>query len=365
MHVAAAKPWLETLTLKKLHRLAVVVGSPCSGTKATRIAGIRDAMADARRAAARIGRRAPIPAPPQGSGSGPGLSLLSIDMGIRNLAFAHLTAPVRHAGGAGGLDSVCYGKPTLEAWQRISVASSPIVVGKDVVVVDDGESGEADQDTHRESAATDKTLAKESFEPIDYAGYAYALIKHLLHVYKPNQIVIERQRFRSGGQAAVQEWSIRVGVFEGMLYAVLRTLLEERRADVVVEPVLPARVNRLWLDGVEPEESQGSSKRLSGRDTKRAKIDIVGGLLADCQSDKSQLELSTLTRPLADEFLSVWKKVTSQTTKRNSTPRSDVGIGKLDDLADSLLQGLAWINWQNNRLQLDAKGESAFDLERG
>lgn len=39
----------------------------------------------------------------------------------------------------------------------------------------------------------------------------------------------------------------------------------------------------------------------------------------------------------------------------------EAGIGKLDDLADCLLQGVAWVKWQENRRVLVDGGVEALD----
>jgi cruciform cutting endonuclease 1 len=197
---------------------------------------------------------------------------------------------------------------------------------------------------------------KESFEPIDYAGHAYNLVNHLLQTYKPNYVLIERQRFRSGGRAAVPEWTIRVGVFEGMLHAVLRTLVESRRIKLVVEPMQPTQVNRYWFD--DPDRAKPAGEKLTGRDGKRAKIDLVGNIL-EGQSSAARVVIAEGLQPRAQQFVSVWKKEVR--TKKGESK----GISKLDDLADSFLQGLAWINWQNNRQRLDALGAEGVILDHG
>lgn len=330
----AQKSWLEALTLDKLQRLAVLIGAPCSGTKAVRIAGIREAITKA----------APCENPSAG------LSLLSIDMGIRNLAFTHIKAPA-----IPGSDKLYqYGRPKIEAWQRLSVSSSHEIPAD----VESGKAGVWGEGDGLGSLSPQVAKPrKESFEPIDFATHAYTFIDHVLRKYNPNQILIERQRFRTGGQSAVQEWTIRVGVFEGMLYAVLRTLAEERKLQLRVEPMQPARVNKSWLEGSKSIEGI-EGKRLSSRDVKQAKIGLVCEMLEE-RGTKSRFTVSKQLLPLKEDFISAWKK---ETRTRKPSGNGN-GIGKLDDLADSLLQGLAWINWQNNRVRLSSLGEKAFDLD--
>jgi cruciform cutting endonuclease 1 len=40
-------------------------------------------------------------------------------------------------------------------------------------------------------------------------------------------------------------------------------------------------------------------------------------------------------------------------------------VGKLDELADSLLQGMAWIKWEDNKRQVLKTGVGALDLDKG
>lgn len=350
------KPWLEELTLDKLHRLAVSLGTPCSGTKSVRIQGIRHAVSatkekgtadEAKKTKTRTDR----------------LSLLSIDMGIRNLAFAHLTAPASPSGLA------MYATPTLQTWRHL-VVSEP---GKGASKAgsgspDDGEGHASAQPQAPTSTSTSTSAStgkneleldgKESFEPADFARHAYRLIKYMLQTYQPNQILIERQRFRSGGRAAVPEWTIRVGVFEGMLYSVLRTLVEEGGISLDVEAMQPTRVNRYWLESSETAVPLLSAKKMTGRDVKRAKIDLVGSML-ESKSVNSKMSISKDLEPFAQNFLSSWKNA------RRSKQDKGVNITKLDDLADSLLQGLAWIDWQNHRKKVDALGRDAVDVASG
>lgn len=323
--MTVSRPWLQQLTLDKLHRLATALGLPCSGTKSARIEGIRRATSGVTGSAG------------DGGVILPNLSLLSIDMGIRNLAFAHITATAQTEKDSRG--GAAYGPPTIQAWHRLAVPHSLKDIEDRATHI-----GQDDDSVARKTTARE---GKETFEPIDYSAHAYDLISYMLRTYKPNQVLIERQRFRSGGQSAVQEWTIRVGMFEGMLYAVLRTLIEERKLQLSIEPMQPARVNRYWLDG---------RKKLTGREVKRAKIDLVSKLLDVTQPG---FIIGPGLKPFMDEFMSTWKNGTKSKKAAGSN------ILKLDDLADSLLQGLAWVNWQNNRRRIGTLGPDAVDMESG
>lgn len=161
----------------------------------------------------------------------------------------------------------------------------------------------------------------------------------------------------------MQDWSIRVGVFEGMLYAVLKTLAERCGVDVEVAGVEPARVNRFWLgtddalDGAVPK----------GKAMKDFKIGLVREALEGTASSGARkgalsLEVDGEARPMADAFLSRCAKdnrlpVLSSGGSESTSDESVAELRKLDDLADSLLQGMAWIEWQNNRGRVAASGD--------
>jgi cruciform cutting endonuclease 1 len=326
-----AKSWLEELTLPKLHRLATALGTPCSGTKTARIDGIKQALTDINQHGTEKGH----------------ISLLSIDMGIRNLAFAHLQAPFLRNDSKGG---ALYGQPTLTAWRKTAVSVPPDAL--DLSLLGPGTT----QATASDNAKSSKS-AKESFEPKEFAEHAYTLCNQLLEAYTPTHILIERQRFRSGGQSAVLEWAIRVGVFEGMLYSAFAAISRERNLDLVIEPMQPPQVNRYWLgdNGSIPELTQA---KLTGREVKRAKIDVVGKML---QGKTLEMRIGKDAKPLVDEFVARCKKASKKTLR--GEPAKE--ILKLDDLSDSLLQGLAFLHWQNHRDRVAVLGRDAVDMESG
>ena len=166
--------------------------------------------------------------------------------------------------------------------------------------------------------------------------------------HKPTHILIERQRFRSGGQAAVQEWTIRVGVFEGMLYAVLRTLAEQKLHECEVVPILPVQVNQYWM--AQPSETSVQPEgRIAAKAMKQHKIKLVGSLLEESDVQSTQMSLSSAALQTQNAFLAKLNGVKSREKEHE--------FKKLDDLSDCLLQGLAWVNWQRNRALVNQNKE--------
>ena len=147
-------------------------------------------------------------------------------------------------------------------------------------------------------------------------------------------ILIEEQRFRTGGASMVQEWTLRVNKFEAMMHAVLYTLAkvgDDHWRSVTSCSVSPLKVAGYWYDRfadlAPPSRSKGKGKAgaSTNRHAKQAKISmrdriVVEGLLVQRQSVQGENEVTA------------------------------AATGKQDDLADCLLQGLAWIEWHKNRL---------------
>lgn len=331
------------------------------------------------------------------------LSLLSIDMGIQNLAFAHLLVP----GPSTASDAPV---PTLTAWHRLAVSAFPksstlessslplstfplsgSVSRKSRKSVEDETTTLLSGKEETISSTTSEDDDRISFSPDLYAEHAYTLITSLLTTYKPTHILIERQRFRSGGASAVQEWTLRVGVFEGMLYAVLHTLARERGHSVFVQSVEPSRVARYWYgdaesdvhqDNESSEETQEKSKgrkkkRMTSREGKKAKIDLVGKWLSALETSNGDVSPSIAgpslsevqkivvgpddnVRRVVNAYLRKWqgKKPRSRSVV-NSDKELETDIGKLDDLADCLLQGITWLDWHVARGKIHRDGVGA------
>lgn len=358
-----------------------------------------------------------------------GARILSIDMGIRNLAYCVLDMPngtgfLRHTGryhreaGGHGNGAGVLAHLKLSAWNRVAVNEAASSTATTLPTA----SGSSLQTTHSDNigTATDSNTSPPStpatpptpssttipFNPSTYAKLAYNLIASLLHTYNPTTILIERQRWRSGGAATVLEWTIRVNMFEGMLHAVLETLRGEQEVGKGRFPdvysVSPKRVFDFWaeekrlegegdvdvgvggksVDAAEDEEqllevkkTKEKKKTFSGSKTKAQKalkIDIVQSWLRPSPStSQSQLPCADNIIDIRNAFLdklakrkgrgveersgdaTTRKKVTTSLSsnvheEKFPSPVSAV-VDKLDDLADCLLQGVTWVQWEANR----------------
>ncbi|KAJ5665783.1 mitochondrial resolvase Ydc2 [Penicillium maclennaniae] len=323
-------PWLTGLRSVQLQRVARATGIQSSGTNGALIERIQNTLTPY--------QLKPTEDTPNGARPGETpMSILSIDMGIQNLAFAHLNLP----------RSDQERKPKLTAWRRLAMSEisslelhSTLVQALTVTSRPEDNLSKPKPKPKLKAQTTEipvepiakKSKDKESFCPALYAQNAYSLINTLLHTYNPTHILIERQRFRSAGGSAVQEWTIRVGVFEGMLYAVLHALREERGSAVQVHGVEPKRVVKYWID------KERGGEKMSAREVKKAKIEIVGGWLED-----GRVEIEEDVQGLVRAYLGKSREGKSE-------------VGKLDDLADCLLQGVTWLEWEEMRARLAKDG---------
>lgn len=293
-------------------------------------------------------------------------------MGIRNLAFAFMVVPCplstdsASSSSSGNEKDHEYGPikrsdqavPELQAWKRLSVLDG----------LSDLSTPSPTSDCDSESSFDSISVTKESYSPKTYASTAYNLLTTLLSTYNPTHILIERQRFRSAGSSAVQEWTLRVGVFEGMLHAILHTLREERGLDgIVVEGVEPKRVVGFWDEigtgpgtgGIEDGvKTVDAGKRLTAREVKKAKIGLVGGWVEGSLDGtgvgKVLVGENDTAREIAGAYVRKWR---GERAKKNRNG----DIGKLDDLADCLLQGVTWLEWQVMRDRIIRQGTQALE----
>ncbi|KAL1968845.1 hypothetical protein VTN77DRAFT_1206 [Rasamsonia byssochlamydoides] len=334
--------------------------------------------------------------PPRRGANGRDLSILSIDMGIQNLAFAHFLVP---APGMKSLSLSFEPKPTLNAWHRLAVlelptgsSTLPPEVFTTLAKTNNMNNKDKNQNPQKTTEAAEEDISAEEeelnltkagmFSMNVYAAQAYTLVASLIAAYQPTHILIEKQRFRSGGRPAIQEWTLRVGVFEGMLHAVLHTLQQLGKCSVEAQRIDPKRVVRYW--NLEADDEDDANKKKKGKtkglynEVKKRKIDLVGrwlqaareGGISESQQqqklpkvDITELLSSSLSnsdaRDVVNAYLYKWN------SRRLRTALDEPGVvkhlDKLDDLADCLLQGMTWLQWQIMRARVAREGLGALN----
>lgn len=380
--------WLLGQRLATLQKLARATGIPSTGTRkllAERIGEALDLQSAGRKTNVEFEEK---------SGA---LSVLSIDMGIQNLAFAHLRVdrPFHRIekGDNGGVS-----RPQLTAWRRLpltdiatlaehrfdaiaptpksSLAKQASKSNSVLATESNSNSKIEDSDLDADDEATKKKTP--SFDLPHYAETAHTLLHTLVAMYKPTHILIERQRFRSGSSSHVQEWTLRVGLFEAMLYAALEAMKKERGgnlAGVGVYGIDPKRVVQYWgekepgFTGVEDGVDEKKRKPTS-REVKKAKIATVARWLEAALSESETASTAAASRKidllgepspprtLAEAYLARLRTGVKRGPKVVPVLKD---LTKLDDLADCLLQGVTWVEWMRMRELVLRKGVAALE----
>lgn len=356
----AVPKYLLGLQIKQLKSLTSFLGLPLTGRKAE-----HQAM---------LSRRMSNPPPAQEFSK-----ILSIDMGIRNLGVCVLEAPrlARHVLN----DDVENAPVTVSSWHKMDVAQQ-LRTRSAVDIWDSNSSNFEEKEMtsirHREG----KDLIAADFTPANLSQTAHSLVTSLLVQHHPTAVLIERQRFRTGGAAAVQEWTVRVNILESMIWACLRTLsaqypqrggsydtdlAEAVRTLGSVREMSPAKVGKFWC--VAEEQDLKASVGTAGIDSS------IMGHAGRAASPVPKADKIAIAREWVDRWKAgghrLYKGVAldfrgqaaetaeafhSSVGKRKTRKRKDddgaESIGKLDDLADCLLQGVAWVKWEENRRRL-------------
>jgi cruciform cutting endonuclease 1 len=324
---------LSNLKAKSLQHIAFLTGVPSAGTKSHILEQLHGSLQHAHM--------------PQGK-----TRILSVDMGIRNLAYCVIDVPAnRYATNE---------KLHVQSWRRLDLLEK---MRPEVAIP------LAKPSLDRVADAPDsvaQAVLKNSFTPSIMSKVALQVAQDFL-AHKPDIVLIERQRFRSGGGSAIQEWTVRVNTLESMLWACFETLkasqvMPKSGTFPAVHEVAPKRVASFWTASPEahlpstdlfapdfalPELKASSSTAKAASTGKKEKIAVLRSWLDG--SGGVSLNFSAETQKIADAFAQGIKR---RKPKSDETGGADPVIEretKLDDLADCVLQGAAWVRWEENR----------------
>ncbi|KAM0715669.1 hypothetical protein Q7P37_009167 [Cladosporium fusiforme] len=323
---------LSALKSKALQHIAFLTGLPSTGTKA-QIAG-------------RLSSSLQQPKLPNDA-----CRVLSVDMGIRNLAYCVIDVPSQ--------SQTPGTKLSVHSWKRLDLLGRLKTNGNMQQLEDGGVA------TELPDGVAANAILKESFTPSIMSKAALTVAQDFLK-YKPDVILIERQRFRSGGGSAIQEWTVRVNTLESMLWACFETLRSSqaqtaRNKSPMVYEVSPKRVANFWTappgvhlpsadllsDSYTPPEGKVAAVKSKAASTgKKEKIAVLRSWLD--RTGDVELVFSPETEVTAAAFATGLgrRKTKGDVTAAPSDAKRET---KLDDLADCVLQGAAWVRWEENR----------------
>lgn len=326
---------------------------------------------------------------------------MSIDMGIKNLAFcdAEVTCPSATSAARRNLDATM----KVMRWKKLDLVGSSSSSRRAL------DERVTSQDIEEEAAVEEDD---NQFAPSVLSKTAYKLITEEVLSVNPDIILIEKQRWRSGGGSAVQQWTVRVNTLEAMLWAVLETIKRTQQshsdsekalvsADFEVRAVDPKRVGQYWLGqharalsqrdegalaydmstlAVGASES-GGFEEVDGKPTKRpsrskaeksAKIAVLrewlsGDAMSTIPSTPASMPRITFSidpgaeatrQALLPKVKASRRKKTSRVSRMSDADEDlpeelpAAEIKKLDDITDCFLQAAAWVAWELNRSNL-------------
>jgi cruciform cutting endonuclease 1 len=320
--------------------------------------------------------------------------ILSIDMGIKNLAFCVADVQM-HTHPEKTSDAFIH--MDIQAWRRLDA-------------VEEVTATSPERDEWSTPPASDDEEAVDPYAPSSLSQTAFHLITQTFLPYKPDVVLIETQRWRSGGGPAIQQWTVRVNTLEGMLWALFTAFQTrpsqlsssvrsktELKKSYEIWGVDPRRVGAYWVGqevkeevstkgkksprtkpasedevefGPEITEFQRTVKKSSrGKVEKKAKIDALrswlrreppatapsveplakGSSMMDDEEVPPAITFSfseeaerTRTSLLAERAMLLQRKDKSVV----KVPR------KMDDVTDCFLQAAAWVAWESNRLRI-------------
>ncbi|CAK7270960.1 hypothetical protein SEPCBS57363_004368 [Sporothrix epigloea] len=214
-------------------------------------------------------------------------------MGVRNLAYCLLQVDNKTDQSNG------HPVPQLVAWERLSLIGG----GKEIA-------------GHGTASAE---LPASAFSPPAMATVAARLVRDRLLPLAPTHILIERQRFRSGGGAAVLEWTVRVNSLEAMLHGILayqqldasnKSKKTKNSTFQAIQAVSPQRVSQFLLRG--GLDSSGElqlpdvpAKLKKDKYIKDAKETFVAGILR-LTRPKQLLTYGESIKDIVDAYLFRW-----------------------------------------------------------
>ncbi|KAG0343762.1 hypothetical protein BG004_005014 [Podila humilis] len=317
-------------------------------------------------------------------------SIISIDVGIRNLAWVELssrgeilrwdienlvpeTDAATHEGGEDTLDESIIPSPPPPS---LSPSPSP-----------SPDTPTTTTSTTKSQKKTKKPTKKKpmasSFDPRTVALRLDEIMQKIMGSQDISAIIIERQRFRTGGMHAVLDVTFKCGVVEGMIHTWL-TFWDNQRVirgassktkRIIIESIAPRSVGSWWGIGV--GSTSAAYTKPSPPETLRDSVDDAEDIkkMTDIRDSGDRNAAAVTKETRAESHVYATKKKQARTIVdnwiRSAVSESDTftqwqGSGdhsmrvscsptirdwymqekKRDDLSDCLLQAVAWYEWR-------------------
>ncbi len=294
----------------------------------------------------------------------PSARILSIDLGIKNFAFSLLTPAKPSKTNPPPSTSPLTSPVHLHAWHRLDLTlplAQPTTTTTKPSKKPSPPPPPPQTEENNPTPEKEKEKEKETdpFSPPALASLTLSLLHSHLLPLKPTHILIERQRFRTGGGAAVAEWTLRVNSLEAMLHAALAALNGRTQAGLgwegTVGCVLPRGVAGFLFPGDDTDSDGDGGGEKKGRGgayqvLKREKVGLVGGFL------KGGSGLVVPEEGQAKEMVRLFLRGLEERERRGGKRGAgkkgekevEEIVTKMDDLSDAVLQGMVWLQWQRN-----------------
>jgi len=383
-------PKSRTVTVQILQALLTRIGSASSGKKDVLVARLEKDVRQPRLFNLRPEWKQRLSDTDPRS---PKLRIMSIDMGIKNLAYCHVEV---------GYPSGDTMKPTIDIikWDKLNLVPATKDLRQHIPKPDP---------INEKTADADEEVDVYSLPVLSQTAYRF--IQNTVLNDSPDIILIERQRWRSASSPAIQQWTVRVNTLEAMLWAILETLrtqrltntsrpkIEVRKRDYEVQGVDPKRVGMYWIGqhakAVAQQDDEamlalaqkedkammalvarGDPKAKVGKKIprskaeKKAKIALLREWLssdpattASSMPDSAPMISFTIGEGAATARRALSLPSPSHSRKKKSKANNDGGVAgeddvqgtdmkKLDDITDCCLQAAAYVAWESNRVQL-------------
>ncbi|KAK4228933.1 mitochondrial resolvase Ydc2 [Podospora fimiseda] len=255
--------------------------------------------------------------------------ILSIDLGLKNFAFS-VVSPSHQAPPPPAIP----GSSTLALISRVNFFNNRTPILPHISL-----------QAWNRLDLTQNLSPSFSFSPAEMATLTINLvITHLLPL-NPTHILIELQRFRSGSAASIQEWTVRVNTLEAMLHAVFKLLSTSSSSTPVLEvsSVAPKLVAGYLYPSTEDQPLKPNGQKLQAYYIlKKNKVNMLGKWLDE---DKLIVAGNKEMQAVIERFVEAWRAKGERKKKGEEVKEM---IGKLDDLSDSVLQAMVWLQWNRN-----------------